>query len=113
MQKRHYISHKLLTTAGRSLQTTTLLFLLFLPFPLLSQPLQDCPDCPCILTQAQQKVSEKDFESAIRLFNAYKACDPSQGVAADEGILEVFELIRSSGMRRLQRKKKRSIKRKK
>jgi WD40 repeat protein len=98
MPKPTHISQPIIkTTAGhasRSLPTTTTILLLLLSLPLFSQPLIDCPDCPCILTQAQQKVSEKDFESAIRLFNAYKACDPSQGMVADEGILEVFELIR-------------------
>ena len=54
---------------------------------------KDCPDCPCVLTQAEKMVNSSRFDQAIRLFNAYKVCAPSATAKVDKRILEVFDLI--------------------
>ncbi len=66
----------------------------FLPLCLSAQSPTDCPDCPCMLVEAKKMVKAENYDVAIRLYNAYKACDPSQSVIAEKGVLEVFNLIR-------------------
>jgi WD40 repeat protein len=54
----------------------------------------DCPDCPCVLRQAEKMVAKKHYDQAIKLFNAYKVCAPvSESAAIDQRIVKVFELI--------------------
>lgn len=59
-----------------------------------SDRLAGCPDCPCMLEEAEKMVKTENYDLAIRLYNAYKACDPAGGEVAEMGILEVFNLIR-------------------
>ena len=54
---------------------------------------KDCPDCPCVLTQAEKMVTNSRFDQAIRLFNAYKVCAPGATAKIDQRILDVFDLI--------------------
>lgn len=72
------------------------LFLILIPVSVFGQgqkTAQNCPDCPCILAEAQRMVSIQEYGNAIDLYNAYKACDPAGSEESEKGTKRVFELI--------------------
>lgn len=54
---------------------------------------QNCPEYQQLIREGEQFVSEKNYEKALKKFNAAKLCDPMKAKEVDEKINGVFEAI--------------------
>lgn len=70
-----------------------IIFCLFEGLLVAQTQIKDCPDCPCVLRQANAMVKAEKYDQAIRLFNAYKVCAPEASAETDERIVAVFKRI--------------------